>query len=560
MKLPQSNPRSFILDMRQSLMGSMQQRATDCANWDSLFYAGATRDKDTPAIANIITGSIQTQAGNLFSPDNLTWRIEYELDMDDAILLQATRAASFVSRELRDSDVDLEFSDAVQLGLRHGSCFGSLIWDGEEFACDVITQSSVGVLNEKAKSLDDQPAFMVSYSVPAEEFANIVLKFRGTKEIAKAFDNRDGDAALEMNDATRLVLGLNQPIGSGSSGQAGFISLLPRPPYLPSANSKGRHVAVDAIWLKRDDGRWATVYVVEGNDTIGTDQWRNFMAITPTGDENPILARRHPYWMANPYPVKGAFFGRSAIADIVEAQGFIRRHTMDLDHILDMQANPAHVGYGAIQRGEVYQQALATRNGWVTETGPNAKVQAYLPVMPPQLLEAIEVATGWASDAANRPPVTQGRGEHGVRAGAHADTLMTAASARERRPALRVLRQAGDLGDLALEILRIKDATSLPDGAGGTFTLEALPTGFHVYCNGHTASPLFAAEYNQNADELLKAGAIDAEEYLDMKNPAGVDMLRNALKKRQAQQQKLVESLPPEDRVKLISGGSGHKK
>lgn len=559
MKLPTKEPRSFILELRQTMMGSMSQRAKDSQNWDSLFYSGSTLDKDQAAISNIIIGAINTQAGNLWSPDNVTWRVEYELDMDGAILTQAQRAASFLSRELRDADADLEFGDAVELALRHGSCGGSLIWDGEELACDAIPMSCFGVMNERAKSLDDQPAFMISYAIPAVEFGQMARKFSGSGEIAKAFDNREGEAAEQMNDATRLVLGLNQPIGSGSGSQAGFINLLPRPPYIPAANSRGRQVAVDVIWLKQDDGRWATVWVIEGNDTIGTDRWRNFMAVDPNGNENEILAKRHPYWWCNPYPVKGSFFGRSSIANISEAQNFIRRHTADLDHILDMQADPAHIGFGAIQTAEMYRNALRTPGGWVTESGPNAKVQPQIPQMPPQLLESIEVAAGWAADQSNRPPVTQGRGEKGVRAGAHAETLTTNASARERRPAMRTVRQAGDMGDLALEIARIKDATSLPDGQGGTFTLETLPSGFHVYCNGHTASPLFVGEYRAMVDELLKAGSIDAEEYLDMLNPPGHDSLRNALKNRQVQQAKLVESLPPEDRVKLLAGHRGKR-
>jgi hypothetical protein len=555
MKLPTSQPRDFILDLRQVMMASMAQRAKDCANWDALYYTGATVDKNNPAIANIITNFINTTAGNLFSPDNLSFRIEYELSTDDAVLQQAAHAASFVSRELREVDADLEFGDAVHLALRHGSAFGQLVWDGENFCCDVIQQSSVGVLNETVKSLYDQPAFMVSYSVPAEEFARTVLKFRGTAEIAKAFDNREGDAAAAMNDATRVVLGLNQPISSGSSSQAGFVNLLPRPPHIPSAHSRGRHVAIDAIWLHQDDGRWATVYVVEGNETIGTDQWRNFMALGPNGDENKELAKRHPYFLVNPNPVKGSFFGRSAIADLAEPQNFVRRHADGLDHILDMQEDPSYVGFGAVNTPEIYKQQLRSPGGFVQETGPTAKLQPFVPQMPQNMLEYIEAATHWGARASNKPPVVLGQGEQGVRAGAHAETLMTAASAAERRPALRTVRQAGDMGDLALHILRVKDATSLSDGQGGTFQLESLPSGFHVYCNGHTASPIFVAEYRGMVDELIRAGAIGPEQYLDLLNPIGYDMLQNALKKREAQQAKLIAEHP-----ELITKFAGKKR
>lgn len=557
MKLPREGARNFILDIRQSLRGSMGQRAKDSKNWDSIYYAGATVDKQTPAIANIVTHLINTEAGNLFSPDNLTFRLEYELDTTEEILLQARQASSYLSRELRHADADLEFSDAVLLSLRHGCSFGQVVWEGDELCVDVIPMASVGVLNECAKGIygKDQPAFLVSYSVPVEQMSDMVLKFRGTADIASGFDKTEGDQIGEINEATKVVFGLNQPIGSSSVSQAGFVNLLPRPPYIPSSNSRGRQVEIDAIWLQRDDGRWATVYVIDGDKTIGTDQWRNFLAIDKNGNENEELAKRHPYFYVCHAPVKGSIFGRSAIADLAEAQSFIRRHTDELDHILEMQADPAHIGFGAIQTADVYRQQLRAPGGWVTESGPNAKVQAQIPQMPPELLQAIEVATMWGNAAANKPPVVQGRGEHGVRAGAHADTLMTAASAGERRPANRIVRQAGDMGDLALEILRIKDATSISDGKGGTFTLDSLPDGFHVYCNGHTASPLFASEYQQMIDELLKAGAIGPEEYLEMRNPSGLDILRNALKKKEAAQAQFIAQHP-----EAVTKLSSHKR
>lgn len=535
--------------MRQSLMGSQARRARESQNWDSLFYAGALLDKDEAAIVNIVASRIKTQAGNLFSPDRLTFRLEYGANMPDAILQKAHVAGSEISRELREADADLEFADCVELALRHGCSFGQLQWESDDggksghFACDAIPMACVGVLNERAKSLYDQPAVMFSYSIPAEEFKTAVLRFRGTTDIASAFDNRKGEAATQMNDATRVVLGLNQPISSSSTSQAGFVNILPRPPYIPGANSRGRQVAIDAIWFREDDGSWATVYVIEGTETIGTDRWRNFLALDPNGDENKILAKRIPYFYVCPVPVKGSFFGRSMIADFAEAQDYLRRHTDGLDNILSRREDPSYVGFGAIQPAEIYKQQLRSPGGFVTESGPNAKVQEFAPQMPPEIFEAIGVVAEFASDAANAPPIVQGRGERGVRAGAHAETLMLAASARERRPALRTVRQCGDMGDLALDIWRVKDATVLAS-KGGDFTAESLPDGFHVYCNGYTASPMFASEYLNKITELVRVGAVGPEQVLDLINIEGYDLLRNALEQREAAQAKFIQEHP----------------
>lgn len=560
MKLPTERPRDFILDMRQTLLGSMQQRGKDAQNWDALFWSGATNDKITAAIINIIRSRILTQVGNLFSPDRLSFRLEYELGAPDEVLMQAQHAASFLSRELREVDADLEFGDAVELAVRHGWAGGQLIWEDDKLCANAIRGEAFGVLDETCGSLAEQPAFMVSYNIPAVEFEQMVMKFPGGGTIASKFDGQEGESAAQMSDSTRLVLGLNQPIGSGSTSQAGFINLLPRPPFIPSANSIGRQVAIDAIWLKQDDGTWATVYVVEGNETIGTDRWRNFMAVDEKGAENAELAKRTPYFGVCAYPVKGSFFGRSQIADIYEPQNFLRKKLADADHILDMQSDPAHVGFGAINTAEIYRQALREPGGWVTESGPNAKVTPFKPDMPESMLQWVEAVVEGASDAANQPPVVQGRGESGVRAGAHAETLMTAASSRERRPAQRIVRQCGDMGDLAMAILRVKCAEQIPDGKDGTFILDSLDDGYHVYCNGHTASPLFAAEYRANVQLLVQTGGMDAEGVLDAINPEGYDTLLAALKRRQKQQQQTIQSLPPEDRVKVLTHSGGRHR
>ena len=551
MKLPSDNPKNFIMQLRETLSASMPQREKDCQTWDSLFYAGATVGDHNPAIANIITSRIRTQAGNLFSPDNLTYRLEYDATVSDEHTLDlGSAAASYVSRELRDADADLEFGDGVELALRHGSAFGQLDWNGRALATDIIPQACFGVLNERAKGLYEQgqDAIMVRYATPIESFRAWLTKFKRTENIREAFDQESKDGQVrwaDMNEGTRVVLGLNQPIGSSSSiNDAGFVNLLPRMPYIPNASMAGRQVQIDAIWLHDTEREeWATVYVIDGNDTIGTDIWRNFLGVKG----------RHPYFQICPHPVKGYIFGRSSIADIAEQQNFIRKHSAGMDYILSMQEDPARVGFGATNTAEIYKQALRSPGGWVQESGPNAKVQSFAPEMPQNLIPALELVGSYASDAANQPPVVQGRGDQGVRAGGHAETLMTAASARERRAATRTVRQCGDMGHLAMEILKVKSAEELGDKAGKTFLLENVPEGYHVLCNGYTASPLFAAEHRAILNDLLKAGAIGPEEYLDGLNPQGHDMLRTALRRREEQQAKIIQSLPPEERVKLFT-------
>lgn len=549
MKLQSNSPREFIFNLRDTLSGTLSDRTRMCAYWDSQYFCGAPPDVEYPAIVNVVAPPIDTRAGNLFSPDNLSFRLEYDIDAEDPTLLMAQRAASYLSRHIRDSDVDIEFSDAVKLALRHGSAFFQLGWDDEALTADTIPMSCLGVSDEKAKGLHEQDAILVRYTASADGVREWLAKVR-SDIVIPGMPGEPGTAS-PISETDRVILGLNQPIGGNSSVQAGFVNLMPPRPVKPSEKSILRQVEIDALWIwDTERQNYASVFVIEGRDCVGTDRWRNFFGIKGF----------HPYTYVCPDPVKGYLFGRSAIADLQEPQTFTRKRVQDYDKILEMRARPAHIGFGATQRGEIYQQALDRPGGWITETGPMAKVTAYAPEMPQELPGSIAAGMEWAREHAGQPPVVQGRGETGVRAQVHAESLTLAASARERNPALRVQRQCGDMGHLAFEILKAKCADQITDGSGGSFLLSSLPSGYHIAANGFSASPLFAAEHRLIATELLKAGAIGAEEFLDMLNVQDADRYRHALKKREAAQAKLMQEHP-----ELITtlgkakGGGGRK-
>lgn len=532
MKLPSEAPRTFVMNLRETLTGTMQMRARECAYWDSQFWAGAPPDVLDPAIVNVCRNAVLSRVGNLFSPDNLSYRIEYDTGTDDMTLHMAARAASFISREVRDAEQDIAFGDSVELALRHGSALHQLEWDGSALAGDALPMYALGVGDENAKDLSAQDAFVVRYNVPVESLRAWLEKVDRFVSIPGAASD-GGDA--RASEVDNLVFGLNQPIGNNSGSQAGFVNLLPRRPNQPASTSILRQAEVDMLWIW-DDVRenYATVAVIDGREIVGVDRWRNFFGIKG----------EHPYTFVCADRVAGYIFGRSSIADLQETQTFVRKRVQDFDRIIEMQADPSYVGIGTTQAVEKYKTAARTPNSFVQETGINAKIQPLAPQMPENMIPAIEFGVTSARDAIGQTPVMQGRGEQGVRAQAQIQGMLMAASAPERRPAQRIARQCGDMGHKALVILGAKSGEVVADGQGGEFLLSSLPQGFHLWANEWSTSPLFAMERRATAEALLASGAIGPEQFLDMLNVPNSDSLRSALHKREAAQAGLLKEHP----------------
>ena len=73
---------------------------------------------------------------------------------------------------------------------------------------------------------------------------------------------------------------------------------------------------------------------------------------------------------------------------------------------------------------------------------------------------------------------------------------------------------------------------------------------------GHSHSPLFRDETNEDAGALLKAGAIDAEMYARMINTPNLNAIIHSLRKRRKQQQQMVQQHPE---LLMHQGGKKHK-
>jgi hypothetical protein len=185
----------------------------------------------------------------------------------------------------------------------------------------------------------------------------------------------------------------------------------------------------------------------------------------------------------------------------------------------------------------------------------NAKVEDMTPNFPPELLPVIKFVIEQMDINSGFPPIMQGQGEQGVRAGAHASTLMKTGSPTLRDRALIAERNCAVTADLTQEIKEAKDdstywtkADTIKDVRETEFKLTDLPDDWRVTVDSHSSSPIFSDE---NAQLILAAHAkgIVQTEYVinNMPFPNREDALvqnREAAKEKQQMIAKLMAENP----------------
>ena len=167
-------------------------------------------------------------------------------------------------------------------------------------------------------------------------------------------------------------------------------------------------------------------------------------------------------------------------------------------------------------------------------------------------------------DMSGLTPTLSGHGESGVRAQAHAETLVRMSSPRLKTDALTIERQLEGLGGLLLDIMRAKvpeelTAWMMPKDTVGSkiagaslpvseeefedapvagmkpikFLLYHLPDSCKVTVDSHSASPAFSQDTRVLLFELAKLGVVSGDKLIEHLHPPGAEaMIEDLLEER----------------------------
>ena len=70
------------------------------------------------------------------------------------------------------------------------------------------------------------------------------------------------------------------------------------------------------------------------------------------------------------------------------------------------------------------------------------------------------------------------------------------------------------------------DTQAYPMPGGGQFLLSQLPEGLTLRVDAHSAAPIFQEQTQAKAALLMKAGAIGAEDFIELLAPPNMDELK----------------------------------
>src|SRR5262249_21358224 len=155
----------------------------------------------------------------------------------------------------------------------------------------------------------------------------------------------------------------------------------------------------------------------------------------------------------------------------------------------------AFIGEGGIT-DEIYGQFR--QSGYIN-MNQGGSVNDLTPKFPAELLPMIKFVIDAINTLSGFPEIIQGRGEPGVRAGVHADTLLKTASPTLRDRSLLVERQCADAAQLTLDIKEAKNdqtywtkGDTLDQIKETSFLIGNLHKDRRIEVDSHSSSPIFS--------------------------------------------------------------------
>lgn len=563
----------YSLDLVEKCQASQSARAAFYRAINVICNTG--RDDGKQSLINLLYNHLDRLAANLFSPTELRFDVDFENEYPKDILDRAAVAGRLLTRNWERNNTDMLFSAGVQEALKYGAAvLKQWTQDGGDepvYCRRLVMPWQFGVYREDENDISQQACLAESTMLSLPQAWRIIsllsatehekeAMFRRVASSAKAGQSTDNNESFFHQILSTSIL--NTTGVAGNSIPGGIVQ------YGNNATfaTLGPEVTVDLVrmhelWIQ-DETDYTTVQLIEP-DIIIAPYGRKMNLLIP-GETNSQL---QPYTLIQPNFTPGYFWGKSELTDLIAPQGLLSQWADDIKKLFGLQIDKilGFSGYDGLT-DELYDQS---RTEGYFNMPPNAQVKDLTPTFPDQALPLMKSFMEVFNLIGGTPDIMQGRGEQGVRAGVHADTLLKTASPRMRQSSLIVERQCAAAADLTLYLMQAKDgskyhtkAASLQDVVKTEFILEDLPDDRRVCVDSHSSSPIFMDDHQQMVAFGLKSGFITKDAAIDMLPLPNKELLHAQLREQEEKQQQTLMQLKkdnPEVYEKLLlKGGGGH--
>ena len=503
----------FYSDLVRKCEASRDQRSQDYEKWRNWYLFGAEGGR--PARFNKIYPHIDQLTSFMYSQETTKFSVSVGPSVSDLVLPFVPIANRAVLSEWHASNGDIIFGHALTWAFVYGSMFIKTRWHGKQVEPYVVYPHDVGVLREDVPMLSRQEAFCHWYFVSRTqlEYELTMTDHPKIRDILANSTSKPlpskGDKKANQVEVTGIQPVIQGTVNLWASGSTDYQAVV-----------DDEFVELCELTVWNDD---------EGDYQIATCADPDIVIYDRTADRI-FLKGEYPLIQVCPNPSPDYFWGFCETERLVPLQKLREERMNQITHILDLQANPPKTLSGF--SGVIDEMALAldTPGGLVNSDNPGAKAEVMSPSVPEDIFREVADIDKMFEEMSGITNVMQGRGEAGVRSQAHASQLAQLGSSRAKKRALIVEDSLEMMATMYLKLMRKYDDRTYRGENGIEFVLEQFTDDFVVKVDSHSNSPLFEENQNQLAFELLKAGAIDLEELLDLIEVPMAQLLKQKLR------------------------------
>lgn len=529
------------------------------------------RPDGTKALINMMNAHLERTSSHLYSPVELKFALDYDNAYKHDVIKRGDVAAKHLTRHWERSALGTLFGQGVFEGLKYGASILKQ-WPKSEgptgkerisYEKKLVMPWNFGVYRESESDIDNQEALCETAFLTGPELWQRIWRFPKAEKMytdIMVHAQRGQSTGSGPDSFFHQVLSTSQ-LNTGVQGATrplpgGIVQLGNDPAYPTISPTDGAPtVRFHELWVRGEED-YQTIQIVEPDILVTRFKLSNLMGIE----------HLQPYRLIQPNPMVNWFWGRSELIDLIEPQGFLAQLCDDLKRLIGLQIDKI-LGFSGENNitDELYAQG---RMAGYWNLGMQGKVEDLTPKFPSELLPIIKYVQEQINTLGSFPDIMQGKGESGVRAGTHANTLLKTASPTLRDRALLVEQQLSSCADLTMTMMEAKEDRKFwidPDKMEDNFMLTDLPEDWRVAVDSHSSSPIFADEAQQVIFALRKTGDVDGEYVIDNLPVPNKESAKASLRERKKQgtemQEKLLGQLTPEGKDKAIEGMlKGHGK
>ena len=523
----------FYRDLIEKCMVSLQERKGDYASLRSWFLFGSGPD-ESPTIFNKIYPHIDQLTSFLYSAETTRFSINTGASVPDQEHIKVPRLTLALNDEWLNSNADQVFSSALTWSLVFNTTFIKLVYNNGIHPY-MVEPASIGVLREDTPYTDRQEALVQTYYITKSELYNRLYSHPKRESIVKRITTSVHTKTEDLPEGVdRIIMSQSNPTIYGNVN----LDLFGMNRY--KARVAEETVKMYELWVWNDDTQDYQCVTMADPDIFIYDRPGASM----------FLKGELPFVQVCPNPQFDYYWGQSEVQRLVFLQQLRNNRMTEILDLLSKQVNPptALTGFTGILDEKNF--ALNRAGGLLATDMPNAKADRLAPDMPSSLFEVIHEVDNMFSEASGISSVLQGKGESGVRSSGHASQLARLGSSRAKKRALIVEDSLEKVATLYLKLMQAYDKTHFKDEDGRQFIAEQFTKDYVVKVDAHSNSPIFTENLRQLAFNLFKAKAIDTESLLDLLEPPMKQLLKDKLKKREAQQTAQPQQQEPPKREK----------